>query len=191
MSARTILRAAAAALIVSLAAIPAASAAHRAGHGDLFYGRSKVRMHAGHHHGMRPALHRRHHGMHHGHHHGMHHRHHGHHGIHARHHARPAFFPHGRHGYHHGRFHGGYGYSPRKRFFPVHGYGHRHVHGHGNGFGAGYGALRYAAPAYYPYGHGVSHYGLSYGSYPMLAYGTVAGAAPYGPLYNRPAGPCY
>jgi hypothetical protein len=191
MSARTILRAAAAALIVSLAAIPAASAAHRAGHGDLFYGRSKVRMHAGHHHGMRPALHRRHHGMHHGHHHGMHHRHHGHHGIHARHHARPAFFPHGRHGYHHGRFHGGYGYSPRKRFFPVHGYGHRHVHGHGNGFGAGYGALRYAAPAYYPYGHGVSHHGLSYGAYPMLAYGTVAGAAPYGPLYNRPACVCY
>ena len=50
----------------------------------------------------------------------------------------------------------------------------------------------YAAPAYYPYGHRVSHgYGLSYGAYPILAYGTVAGAAPYGPLYNRPACACY
>jgi hypothetical protein len=195
MSAKTVLRAAAAALLVWLAAIPAASAGHRAGHGGPFYGKSGVRMHAVHRGGvMRPVLHRRHHGIHHGGHHGIGHRHYGHrHGFHVRHHARPAFFPHHRHDFHHRRFHGAYGYLPRKRFFPVHGHGHRHVYGHGIEFGAGrgYGAPRYGAPAYDPYGDGVSRYGLSYGSYPTLAYGTVAGAAPYGPLYNRPACVCY
>ena len=33
--------------------------------------------------------------------------------------------------------------------------------------------------------------GGAYAAYAPPAYGTVAGAAPYGPLYNRPIGDCY
>jgi hypothetical protein len=189
-----ILRGAAAALLLSLASISAASADHRAGHGDLFYGKSRARMHAPFH--RAPAFHHGY-GMRPGHHRGIGHPHYGlrHHRFHVRHHARAAF-PHGRYGFgHHGVFHGAaYGDFRRKRFFRVHGHGYGgHGHGRWHGHRHGYGGLRYAVPAYYyPYGHGVSHgYGASYGTYPTLAYGTVAGAAPYGPLYNRPAGLCY
>jgi hypothetical protein len=192
-----ILRGAAAALLFSLATIPAASAAHRAGHGGPFYGAPAPRMHAGPHRAgiMRPALHHRHHGHRPGIHRGGHD--YGHHGFQgARHHAGKAFFHRGGHrGFrhehglrHHGpRFHApAYGYSPRKRFFRAHGYG---LGGYGLG---GYGLGGYARPAYDDgptYARPV--YGASHGYYPTLAYGTVAGAAPYGPLYNRPAGACY
>jgi hypothetical protein len=180
MPATAILRGAAAALLLSLSMSPA-FADHRAGHGGPFYGAPAARMHAQPRRAgpMRPALHHRHHGSHHGHYRGHGYKHHGFHG--ARHHAGRAFF-HRRHHHavrHHGPgFHRAYGHFPRKRFFRAHGYGlggyARPTYGHG------YGAS-YARPVH----------GASYGSYPPVAYGTVAGAAPYGPLYNRPAGVCY
>jgi hypothetical protein len=167
MPAKAILRGAAAALLFSLAAIGAAGAAHRDGHGPVYRG-PVARMHVGPHRGamIRPGLHRRHHaygGIGYGR---------GHHRFDApRHHARAAFFPRARYGYRHNgpRFHGGgygvrHGYVPRRRFFGHEAYG---LGGYGGWQGGAYAA--YAPPAY----------------------GTVAGAAPYGPLYNRPIGDCY
>jgi hypothetical protein len=168
MPATAILRGAAAALLLSLVSISGAAAGHRDGHGAVYRG-TVARMHAGPHRGgmIQPGLHRRHYGY----------------GATgygrgyrrfdaARHHARGAFFPRARYGYrHHGpRFHGGgygvrQGYLPRRRFFP----GEAHGFGHGGWYG----------------------HGAAYAAYAPPAYGTVAGAAPYGPLYNRPIGDCY
>ena len=111
MPAKAILRGAAAALLFSLAAIGAAAAAHRDGHGPVYRGPA-ARMHVGPHRGgmIRPGLHRRHHaygGIGYGR---------GHHRFDApRHHARAAFFPRARYGYRHNRprFHGG-GYGVRQ-----------------------------------------------------------------------------
>jgi hypothetical protein len=167
MPAKAILRGAAAALLFSFAAIGGAAAAHRDGHGPGYRG-PVARMHVGPHRGgmIRPGLHRRHHaygGISYGR---------GRHRFDApRHHARAAFFPRARYGYRHNgpRFHGGgygvrQGYLPRRRFFGAEAYG---LGGYGGWQGGAYAA--YAPPAY----------------------GTVAGAAPYGPLYNRPIGDCY
>src|SRR4051812_50160227 len=62
MPAKAILRGAAAALLFSLAAIGAAAAAHRDGHGPVYRGPA-ARMHVGPHRGgmIGPGLHRRHH----------------------------------------------------------------------------------------------------------------------------------
>jgi hypothetical protein len=171
MPATAILRGAAAALLFSLVSIGAAAAAHRDGHGPVYRG-PVARMHVGPHRGgmIRTGLHRRHHaygGIGYGR---------GHHRFDApRHHARAAFFPRARYGYRHNRprFHGGgygvrHGYLPRQRFFGAEAYG---FGGHGHGA---------------PYA-----YGAGYAAYAPPAYGTVAGAAPYGPLYNRPIGDCY
>jgi hypothetical protein len=169
MPATALLRGAAAALLLSLAAVSGAEAAHRGGHGPGYGGpaASVGRVHVGpyrHHGGVHRAFHHRKHAYRHGH--GIGHRHHGFHG--PRHYGR-AFFPGARYGHrHHGpRFHGvGYGarhgYFPRRRFF------HAGTYGHG-GYGYGGRAIFAAAPAF----------------------GTVAGAAPFGPLYNRPVGACY
>ena len=167
MPATAILRGAAAALLFSLVSIGAAAAAHRDGHGPVYRG-PVARMHVGPHRGgmIRPGLHRRYHAY-------------G--GIGygrgyrrfdaARHHARAAFFPRARYGYRHNRprFHGGgygvrQGYLPRRRFFGA----------EASGLG-GYGGWQ----------------GGAYAAYAPPAYGTVPGAAPYGPLYNRPIGDCY
>ena len=169
MPATAFLRGAAAALLLSLASISSAAAGHRDGPG---YRGPVARMHVGPHRGgmIRPGLYGRHHGygaIGHG---RRHHR------FDApRHHAAAAFFPRVRYGYrHHGpRFHGGgygvrHGYLPRRRFFRAEAYGFG---------GRGYGA---------PFA-----YGAGYASYAPPAFGTVAGAAPYGPLYNRPIGTCY
>jgi hypothetical protein len=175
----------AAALLLSLATISAASADYRAGDGGPF-GAPAARMHAGPHRAgaMRPALHHRRHGNHDG----SYRRGYGHRGVYGpRHHAERAFFHRGHYGFRHGpRFAGpAYGHVPGRRLFRAHGhrlggYG-RPAYGYGYGGYGGYGAT-YAGPVY----------GESYGTYPTLAYGTVAGAAPYGALYNRPAGPpCY
>ncbi|HEX8165903.1 MAG TPA: hypothetical protein VF601_08955 [Beijerinckiaceae bacterium] len=191
MPVTAILRGAAGALLFSLAAISTASADYRAGYAGPFYGppaRMRVQPHrAG---PMRPAL-RHGHGIegHHGHVRGGHgHRHHGlaHQAVHGpRHHAARMFFPRDhRHALQGPRFHGpAYGHLARKRFFRMSGYGlyarPGYHHGYAAAYGHGYGAA-YARPAY-----------GSYAYYPTLAYGTVAGAAPYGPLYNRPVCICY
>jgi hypothetical protein len=188
----SILRGAAAALIVALATLSSASANHRGGHGPVYRGGAPGMHGAAYRHGreMRPPMHG---GMHHRHGYGRrrdpgHHAHHGyggrpghyggfagrgflprpayrHHGVYGR-----AFFPRPR--LHRPRFHGGYGIHRR------------------HGYGYGYGVAAFARPAYYPYSHGVSH-GRGYGYIPSSGYGTVAGGSLYTPLYNRPACSCY
>lgn len=180
MPAQSLFRAAAAALVLIVAGASGAAAGHRGGHGAFARDDGA------------PAMHRfrgKHHRMRHGE--AMHHRY----GLRRRHHAphrfygerprrdldhrrplgEPAFLARPRRhlGYVHRRH---FGYRARA-FFPRPAY-------HGHGWRQGY------VPAYYPYSHGVSHgYGFrSYGYYPLLASGTVAGGSVYAPLYNRPAG---
>lgn len=180
MPAPSLFRAAAAALVLTLAGASGAAAGHR-GHAPLPREDGAPAMHRFHaeHHRMRhgEVMHHRH-GMHHS---GMHRRHHALHRFHREHPRREvehrralgerALFARPRRhlGYVH-RHH--FGYRARA-FFPRPAY-------HGPGWRQGH------VPAYYPYSHG---YGFrSYRYYPVLASGTVAGGSVYAPLYNRPAG---